>query len=292
MNNYYKYLPVSADDIDWGLQILNAGYYECGANSGYPDNKHPSHHNFNWDKGRVLQEYQMVYVCGGGGIYNSKHTGDIAIEPGSIIVIFPGEAHRYRPDAKTGWKEYWVGFNGPIINNLISKDFFSPDNPIIKIGYSETILNLYMQIIDATRNERPGYQPLVSGATMYILGQLHTYSKQNSLDIDDEEKIVNHARMIIRSSIESDISPQHIADELQISYSRFRKIFKEYTGIAPVQYQIQLKIERAKELLAVEKKSIKEISYELNFESCNYFSALFKEKTGFSPVEFRRSMAS
>ncbi|HZX73643.1 MAG TPA: helix-turn-helix transcriptional regulator, partial [Cyclobacteriaceae bacterium] len=63
--------------------------------------------------------------------------------------------------------------------------------------------------------------------------------------------------------------------------------FKTYTGISPGQYLLQLKIERAKMLLADPTKSIKTISYELNFESMFYFSKLFKEKTGLSPENYR-----
>ncbi|RYG05803.1 MAG: AraC family transcriptional regulator, partial [Chitinophagaceae bacterium] len=130
-------------------------------------------------------------------------------------------------------------------------------------------------------------QALIGGAAMYIMGLMHTTAKQQLFSMGDEERIVDHARMIIRESFEESISPQEIAAQLQISYSRFRKLFKEYTGLAPVQYIIQLKLERAKENLINTSKTIKEISNELNFESPHYFSRLFKEKTGYTPHEFR-----
>lgn len=288
MDNFYKYLPVSTDDQEWGLQLLHAGCTENHPGKDYPDKNHPAHHYFNWENGRVLQEYSLIFITKGKGIFNSHKTGDIQIEEGSVIIVFPNERHRYRPSPDTGWTEYWIGFNGPIINNLIDKNFFNPANPVFNIGYNETILNLYMQIIEAIKHEKPGYQPLVCGAAMYILGQLHSSEKQKLFTIGDEENIVNHARLIIRSTFENNISPKEIAYQLKISYSRFRKLFKEYTGLAPVQYQIQLKLERAKEKLVNTSKTIKEISYELNFESSNYFSKLFKEKTGLTPVEFRK----
>ncbi|RYE17183.1 MAG: AraC family transcriptional regulator, partial [Sphingobacteriales bacterium] len=221
--------------------------------------------------------------------YNSKRTGSIPIEAGSVIVVFPNERHLYHPDPATGWTEYWIGFNGPNMNNLVKKKFFSPANPVFNIGYNETMINLFMQVIDEIKKERPGYQPLVCGAAMYMLGQLHSSAKQQLFTAGDEENIVNHARLIIRSNLETGISPQDIADQLTISYSRLRKLFKEYTGIAPVQYQIQLKLEKAKEELVNTTKSVKEIAFELNFESSQYFSSQFKEKTSLTPVEFRNS---
>jgi AraC-like DNA-binding protein len=290
MNNFYKYLPVSDDDQDWGLQILHAGCHEYQPGKEYPEKDHPSHHRFDGVNGRVLQEYSLIYITGGKGTYQSPKTGSLPIEGGSAILVFPNERHNYSPDPNTGWREYWIGFKGAFIDNLVSKSFFNPLVPVFNIGYHETMVNLFMQVIEIIKKEKPGYQPLVCGAAMYMLGLLHTSAKQAQFVMGDEEEIINRARMIIRADPRSAISPQQIAEELKISYSRFRKLFKEYTGLAPIQYQIQLKLERAKEDLVNTSKSIKEIAFELNFESSQYFSSLFKEKTGLTPVQFRNDL--
>jgi AraC-like DNA-binding protein len=287
MHDFYKYLPVSTEDQDWGLQILHAGYHHYKPGSEYPDKEHPAHHRFDNDEGRILQEYSLVYITGGKGVYHSQIAGSLPVEGGSAIMVFPNERHSYRPDPNTGWTEYWIGFNGLNINKLAKKKKFSPLKPIYAIGYNETMVNLFMQVIEAIKKEKPGYQPLVCGAAMYMLGQLHSSAKQQLFASGDEESIVNRARMLIRENLETGISPHDIASQLKISYSRFRKLFKEYTGMAPVQYQIQLKLEKAKEELINTTKSVKEIAFELNFESSQYFSSLFKEKTGLTPVEFR-----
>ena len=51
-------------------------------------------------------------------------------------------------------------------------------------------------------------------------------------------------------NIQKDINIQEIANNLGISYSLFRKEFKEYTGYAPSQYFQELKLRKAKERLA------------------------------------------
>lgn len=206
------------------------------------------------------------------------------------MVLFPNEKHTYHPDIKTGWTEYWVGFNGSHISKLTEKKIFSPLRPVFNIGYNETIIQLLIEIIDAIKQEKPGYQPLVCGATMYMLGLLFSSAKQHLLPAGEEENIVKHARLLIRENLETGISPQEIADQLSVSYSRFRKVFKEYTGMAPVQYQIQLKLEKAKEQLVNTSRSIKEIAFDLNFESSQYFSSQFKEKTGLTPIGFRKNL--
>ena len=100
--------------------------------------------------------------------------------------------------------------------------------------------------------------------------------------------MVNRARLRIRESLESSLTIQQVAEELGVSYSNFRKLFKEHTGLSPATYQQELRLQRAKELLSTTDLSIKEIAYRLDFESPDYFSAKFKLKTGRKPSEFRQ----
>jgi AraC-like DNA-binding protein len=99
--------------------------------------------------------------------------------------------------------------------------------------------------------------------------------------------MINRARLRIRESLETDVTIQQIADEQGVSYSNFRKLFKEYTGLSPATYQQELRLLRAKELLTTTELSIKEIAYRLNFESPDYFSAKFKAKIGLKPSDIR-----
>lgn len=76
--------------------------------------------------------------------------------------------------------------------------------------------------------------------------------------------------------------------EQGVSYSTFRKFFKEFTGLSPALYQQDLRLQRAKELLATTDLSIKEIAYRLCFDTPDYFSQKFKAKTGMTPREYRQ----
>ena len=117
---------------------------------------------------------------------------------------------------------------------------------------------------------------------MYSLERNIQWGK-NSEHVD----MINRARLIMRREVEGDVTIQQIAKQLGISYSTFRKLFKEYTGISPALYQQDLKLQRAKELLRTTDMIIKEIAYKLNFDSPDYFSSKFKMKTGLKPSDFR-----
>lgn len=294
MTNYYKYLPLNRDAEKWGLCVLDAGCGRIHKATPYPSRDHPSHHYFNWENGRKLQEYQVIYILNGAGLFESESCPCQEIQEGTIMLLFPEEWHRYKPHENTGWDEYWVGFKGNVIDNLVENTFFRHSEPFLTIGVHEQVVHILNEIIEITKAERPGYQPLVSGIVLHLLGMIHFLSKENYFDEQQNmiESMVNKARIFFRANITQSISMENVAADLGVSYSWFRKTFKTYTGMAPGQYLIQLKIEKAKILLSDPSRSVKEIAYELKFDSCYYFSKLFKEKTGLSPMRYRKKIFS
>lgn len=291
MINYYKYLPTSSEDESWGMHVLNAGCNRINKAAVYPAQEHPAHHYFNWNKGRVFDEYQVIYIAKGEGVFESVNCRQTIAKEGNIILLFPGEWHRFKPNENTGWDEFWVGFKGDIIENIAQQNFLAKQKAVLDIGIHENIVTLFTEIIENTREEKTGYQPLVSGIVLHLLGQIHALTRQRSFEPEDiTECIINKARIIFRTNIDQDIAMEKVAEELNVSYAWFRKAFKAYTGIAPNQYLLQLKIEKAKMFLSDNSRSIKEIAFSLNFESAFYFSKLFKEKTGASPEQFRKNM--
>lgn len=292
MANYYKYLPLSQQDEDWGLHVLNTGHNRVASHQEYPSRSHPGHHYFNWRQGRILQEFQVVYITKGNGYFESTHCSQKKIQAGTVFILFPGEWHRFKPDPSTGWDEYWVGFEGSILKKLFDKKFFQLSSPVFHIGLHENILSLFSDIIKAAETEKAGYQPYISGAVLHLLGQIYMLMKQQSLPLDDDtEAIITKAKILLRKGIDSKLSISEVAKELRVSYSWFRKTFKTYTGIAPGQYLQQLRIEQAKFFLLDRSRTVKSIAYDLNFNSAFHFSALFKAKTNMSPAQYQKKFA-
>lgn len=104
-----------------------------------------------------------------------------------------------------------------------------------------------------------------------------------------EEKIIE-ARQLIKDNMDGILSQEDIASKLGLGYSWFRRMFKEYTGVSPAQYQLQQKILQAKELLTDTTMTISEVAYKLHFESAGQFSTFFKKKEGITPTRFREQV--
>ena len=222
-------------------------------------------------------------------MFHSASVKETALRPGDMFLLFPGEWHSYHPIPKKGWESYWIGFRGHNMEDRVKAGFLSPQKPIYHIGYSAEIIGLYKQAYEAALEEAAYTQQLLAGIVNHLVGRM--YSLERNIELLSRSQahvnMISKAQLRIRESLESSLTIQQVAEELGVSYSNFRKLFKEYTGLSPAVYQQDLRLQRAKELLSTTDMSIKEIAYQLNFESPDYFSAKFKSKTGHRPSELR-----
>ena len=283
-----KYLLASERDAEWGLTVSTIGKEHIMPGEPYPTKGHAYGYYFYVERGRTLDEYQLLYNLEGEGVFKSEHVKETAIKPGDMFLLFPGEWHTYHPLKDTGWKQYWIGFKGKHIDERIKAGFLSPEKPIYHVGFSHEVKATYEKAYDIAQEEAAYSQQTLAGMVNYLIGLMYSLERNIILNKNSQQvNIINKARLRIRETLEQDLTIQDIAQELGIGYSSFRKLFKEYTGLAPAMYQHDLKLQRAKELLAIADDSIKEIAYRLNFESPDYFSSKFKAKTGMKPSDFR-----
>lgn len=283
-----KYLVATERDAQWGLVVNTVGYDEVLPNAPYPTKGHGDGYYFDPNKGRILDEYQMLYLVEGEGLFSSDHVKDAHIKAGDLFLLFPGEWHTYHPLPGKVWKSYWIGYKGRNIDDRVHYGFLSPEKPIYHIGYSSEIVHLYTSALKTSKEEVAYSQQILAGIVNNLLGQM--YALERNIEFSRRGgyvDMIGKARLMIREGVETKITVQDIATELGSSYSNFRKLFKEYTGVSPALYQQELRLQRAKELLSTTDMSIKEIAYRLNFDSPDYFSSKFKVKIGCKPSEYR-----
>ncbi|WP_290798651.1 helix-turn-helix domain-containing protein [Flavihumibacter sp. UBA7668] len=80
----------------------------------------------------------------------------------------------------------------------------------------------------------------------------------------------------------------YLADLLGMEYKQLASYFSGLTGNTIEQYGIALKIEKAKEMLTIENKSLKEVAELLDYKQVAHLSNQFKKITGISPSQFKK----
>ena len=284
----FKYLITNEKDKRFGLYVNAVGFQAINAGSAYPPRNHPEEYYFTTQKGRTLHEYQLVYITKGKGTFSSESTPEQEVSKGQLLVLFPDEWHTYAPSTKTGWNEYYIGFEGEIANMLRRENFLTKEKQVLDIGINEELVSLFRRALDIAEADRTASQQYLSGIAMHIIGCLLSIT-QNKLyeEMDNAAQKIESAKIIMQENIFKEIDAEELSAKLGLSYSWFRKVFKEYTGYSPAKYFQELKLRKAKQMLIESPLTIKEICYELNYTSAEHFFTVFKKQTGYTPTEYR-----
>ena len=96
----------------------------------------------------------------------------------------------------------------------------------------------------------------------------------------------------MHENFQQNLSLAQIAGVANMSMYHFAKTFRQAMGIAPHRYFIDLRMAKARELLAAGSLSIQEISYHVGFADRSHFTAQFARIVGTTPGRYRRELSS
>ena len=284
---FYRYFPVSARDERWGLYANTAGESRIAPGSVYPPAGHPKGFAFDWQHGRVLDAFQLVYISAGRGQFESQRFS-AAIEPGHAFLLVPGVWHRFAPHPDTGWHEHWLGFDGLIARRWLKHRFLSARHPVVKINAEDTALALFRRVLQAVRANRPALQQLLAGAAAELAGIFYS-SQQTPPTVETRHTdAIELAIARMHREFMGPLELPQLARELGVSYSWFRSTFTVHTGLSPHQYLLELRLVRARTLLDETALPVKVIAMQTGFNDEHYFSRLFRRKLKLTPSQWRQ----
>jgi AraC-like DNA-binding protein len=295
--NYFRYIPVRQRDVQWGLYVTGAGCTFVPPGQPYPPKSHPELYHFRWETGRTLPEYQVIYITGGEGLFESAPTGGKNILPGTVIFLFPGVWHRYRPQAETGWQEYWVSFNGEVMDRLVEQKFFSPDQAVIATGLQDVILAPYQSLLGRLRGEQTGFPHLIAADTQEILAavsaaaecepaELIAQGPQDVVAVKD--RMVAETMRLIWEQSQGPMTVDHLSRQLPITRRSLERRFRAAVGHGIHDEIVRCRLERAKRLLLGTDLSLKEVASAAGFISADNLGRTFRRAEGTTPLKYRR----
>ncbi len=282
---FSRYLPPDQQTRRWGWRLLDAGRQNVPRGSPYPASGHPMEYLFDANGRRTLNEFQVVFIVKGSGEFASKSLSNTGVNAGNAILLFPGEWHQYRPNPETGWSEYWLGFMGQDAERIM-QTFFNPEKPLLQTSHADEIMRLFDQLLHRMKHPFPGAEQVLASTIPMILAYLQAAKVQNEMKTHGDTGLVMEAKSRMLQSLTSRTDLSDMAQQLGMSYSKFRVLFKEQTGYAPREYENLIKLNRACDLLRSGQYSVSQIAEELGYSSIYYFSRAFKKQFGKSPRDW------
>lgn len=141
----------------------------------------------------------------------------------------------------------------------------------------------------------PGKSPRVTALTQIFAAHLvekytnvaaKTPGYRGGLPIRQLRKVEDY----VTEHLADDISIERLAELVELSSSHFSHVFKESTGMTPLQFVTRQRITRAQQLIRETSRSLIEVGLEVGYTSPSHFAQVFRRVVGVTPTEFRSSL--
>ena len=295
--NFYHYLPVDDLAMRWGSYLTGVGRGVIPPGKSYPPREHPSLYDFEWGRGRTLPEFQLILITGGQGVFESRQTGIVPFQSASLLVLFPGVWHRYRPDPKTGWLERWFGFNGEIAHRLIRLRLLCPENAVRKVAHVERLEASFDRLLNQIHAHPAENSVLLSMYFMTVLADTIGLVAEKSAFSDAkvesaadgvEDDLVARAVQLIWTQSHRDLSVTRIAQKLAVTRRTIQRRFQAATGRTLIEEITCCRLSRAKRLLSETDLAVKAVAHQSGFPSEAQMRVVFQQQEKSLPSEYRR----
>lgn len=283
-----------ANEIPHGVPfaVRSLGFNHCAPGYRFSEmqKRHPKDHQFGREQWRTLDTLTIAHITRGSGVFISEESGEVAVTPNTLFIVFPGVRHKYRFKTGTGWDSEWVEIMSESALHILSGVGVSSASPVRHFKALPSLTARFSELISLSRESKPAQGVLLAAAANRVLAEV--VSQWNSGVVEDGHR--NEARMVedFKSYLDGEPSSEVLSVSAAsratgLSASRLRTIFKNQMGVSPKKYQLNRRIERAKDLLAKSEMSVTAIAESCGFATLYAFSRQFSRHVGTSPLKYR-----
>lgn len=235
-----------------------------------------------WSFNATISEVYLVAInLGGIGDYDvSGHM--IRVEENDLILFPPRTARKCVTDEFAPWHFISIGFD---MEYADGSELVVKDKPVVIHNVSRQIIELFKKINNAWNNRQKFYKPLCSAYMQEIMCYVAEHNETVAYTPGHYEKI-EKIKKYIGENYTKTLSVEELAMIADLSPSHFRKIFREIVGMSATKYAINLRINKAKDLLVSGSANVSEAAFQSGFKDIYYFSTMFKKITGENPSKY------
>jgi AraC family transcriptional regulator of arabinose operon len=256
------------------LHICSIGYYP----------RAKDHYTY---RKKGLPENFLFYCVDGHGFYQ---VGDQRYEvgPNEFFILPQNTEHSYgsRPDHP--WSIYWIHFGGDSLPQLNEVHAVQKHFKPFHVKNEGDVVPLFTKIYKTLELGYSIDNLLFANMCLSHFLALFIYnSRHYAVSATDKIDCVDSAILYMQEHINENISLNELSKQYNYSVSRFSNLFKQKTGNAPIDYFVQMKMQKACQQLDFTNRSVKDIAFSMGFDDPYYFSKRFRTIIGMSPKKYR-----
>lgn len=222
--------------------------------------------------------YEVILYGSGSGKTTINGT-NYKYRKGSLAIIPPNVEHDEYTADETDVFCCLFDFKGFEIK-LEKGVYYIPDPE-----YLDRLISLILEIHIELHAKQHHYKLYLN----FLLGQF-IITFYRSLESSTPSKEIEFACDYLNKNYNINVNLNILAEQTGYSYDRFRHLFKEKTGQTPYQYLLNVRIEKAKELLKNTDYSIQQIAKMSYLGDTYQFTKKFKARTNMTPLKYRKTI--
>lgn len=230
--------------------------------------------------------YQWIQTYEGSGILRLDDE-DIRVPVDQGMLLFPGDPHEYM-ETEERWFVHWITFNGYHIERMLHKLGFDKSG-VYAISDSQLLASHMQKAYRLIKQSSP-----LSGMDGSVLIYQFLFDLHRGVLSGGEMSHTDRSRRLkpvfdyINEHLQHVITVDELADIMGITPQHFCVLFKEVTGLRPVEYINSHRIRLAKDLLVREPSlQVGDVGRRVGFDNNSYFSTTFRKYEGISPRQYK-----
>ena len=232
---------------------------------------------------------ELLYVVKGSG-FATINGQKFTLNEGDLIIMNPFVLHEEQSSKENPLFLAFLGIDHFKLENL-PENYLIPENasPVIPLKqYTKKIESYFTNLIYETSMRVPYYkensQSLVNSLLILILRIILSLQDLSVPTLSQECQLIKD---FIDQNYTNPLSLDTLSQKVYISKHHLSHIFKNQTGISPIKYMIEKRVETACKLLSTTDIGISDVARQVGYDDPVYFSQIFKKSMGMSPSAYR-----
>lgn len=220
------------------------------------------------------------------GVETYTYRGErVTALPGQLILVNPGEVHTGEAGASAGWTYRTLYPTPHLVERATGGLPYFKETVVSDAQTAERLRSFHASAWHGTRLEQ---EERLLDLLMYLFSR-HADVRLRPTKMGSEHKAIVRARAYLDAHAAINISLSELADIAQLSPYYLTRTFKRQLGLTPHAYQLGVRLQLAKDLLAGGKASA-EVAAETGFYDQSHFGFHFKRFVGVPPRQYQRSL--